>query len=109
MLPDAGVFVSIADAREWVPDPDVPGSEMVELVKIDGLWAGLTRFTTVDGPSSWTPPQRETICVIEGEVHIEIADGTTVHLRPGDVASLPAGQQTTWHISAPFQEMWVFT
>ena len=102
------VFVSTIDAEHWEPDPDVPGSEMHELVRADGVWAGLTRFRSVEGPSTWTPPQRETIHVLEGEVTIEISDGPTLRLGPGDLASLPAGRETTWHITAPFKEFWVF-
>ena len=45
-----GVFVVKAATDGWEPDPDVPGSEMRELVRADGVWAGLTRFTNVDGP-----------------------------------------------------------
>jgi len=71
------------------------------------VWAGLTRFTTVDGPTAWTPSQRETIHVLEGEVTIEIADGPAFTLRPGDLASLPARIETTWHITPPFTELWV--
>jgi uncharacterized cupin superfamily protein len=40
-------------------------------------------------------------------VTIEIADGPTLKLKPGDLASLPAGLQTTWHITPPFKELWV--
>jgi uncharacterized cupin superfamily protein len=105
----AGVFASSIDPDDWEPDPDVPGSEMHELVDADGTWAGLTRFRTADGPSRWTPPRRETILVLEGEVTIEVADGPTLHLRPGDLASLPGGRATTWHITAPFKEFWVFS
>jgi uncharacterized cupin superfamily protein len=103
------LFVSSIDPGHWEPDPEVPGSEMHELVRVDGLWAGLTRFKTVDGPQQWTPPQRETIHVLEGEVVIEVEGGRTLHLRPGDIASLPAGVQTTWHITTPFKEFWVLT
>lgn len=102
------VFVSSIDPEHWEPDPDVPGSEMHVLVDTDGMWAGLTRFLSVDGPQQWTPPRRETIHVLEGEVVIEVSGGRTLHLRPGDLASLPAGQATTWHITTPFKEFWVF-
>src|SRR5262249_59136355 len=85
----AALFVSNIDPDHWEPDPDVPGSEMHELVDADGTWAGLTRFLSVDGPQTWTPPRRETIHVLEGEVTIEVADGPTLTLRPGDLASLP--------------------
>jgi uncharacterized cupin superfamily protein len=88
MEPHPGVFLSHVKTEEWEPDPEVPGSEMHELVHADGVWAGLTRFTTVNGPSLWTPSQRETIHVLEGEVTIEIAGGPVLELKPGDLASL---------------------
>ena len=81
MEPYPGVFVSNVRTEEWEPDPEVPGSEMHELVHADGVWAGLTRFTSVDGPSPWTPSQRETIHVLQGEVAIEIAGGPTLMLN----------------------------
>ena len=98
MEPHPGVFVSTVRTEEWEPDPEVPGSEMHELVHADGVWAGLTRFTSVDGPSPWTPSQRETIHVLQGEVAIEIAGGPTLMLKPGDLASLPAGLETIGNV-----------
>jgi len=106
MEPHPGVFCSNVRTGEWEPDPEVPGSEMHELVHADGVLAGLTRFTTVEGPSPWTPSQRETIHVLEGEVTIEIAGGPALRLKPGDLASLPAGLETIWHITPPFTELW---
>jgi uncharacterized cupin superfamily protein len=102
-----GVFVSTVSADEWEPDPDVPGTEMHELVHDGAVWAGLTRISSVDGPITWTPEQRETIHVLEGSVRIEIADGPTLELKPGNIASLPAGSATTWHVTTPFKEFWV--
>src|SRR5262249_10809221 len=55
MEPHPGVFLSNVRTEEWEPDPEVPGSEMHELVHTDSVWAGLTRFTSVDGPTLWTP------------------------------------------------------
>ncbi len=66
MEPHPGVFVSKASTDAWERDPDVPGSEMHALVHADGVWAGLTRFTSVDGPVSWTPEQREVVLVLGG-------------------------------------------
>jgi uncharacterized cupin superfamily protein len=104
-----GPFVSHVTTEDWQPDPDVPGSTMHELVHEGGLWAGLTRFDTVDGPICWTPPAREVIHILKGEARIAIADGPTLRLKAGDLASLPAGCDTTWHISTPFKEFWVLT
>jgi uncharacterized cupin superfamily protein len=107
MQPHPGVFVSKASTDEWESDPDVPGSQMHELVHADGLWAGLTRFTSVNGPVPWTPERREVALILEGSVRIEIAGGDTLDLRVGDVFSLPPGVATTWYVTAPFKEMWV--
>lgn len=109
MEPHPGVFVSSVSPGTWAPDPQVPGSEMHELMQVDGVWAGLTRFTSIEGPATWTVPQRETIHILEGSVRIEIAGGPTLDLHPGDIASLPAGAVTTWHITTPFKEFWVLS
>jgi uncharacterized cupin superfamily protein len=102
-----GVFVSKASTVDWEPDPDVPGSEMHELVHRDGVWAGLTRFTGSDGPVMWTPERREVALILEGSVRIEVAGGDALELEAGDLFSLPPGVDTTWHVTAPFKEMWV--
>jgi uncharacterized cupin superfamily protein len=107
MEPYPGVFVSKAATDEWEPDSEVPGSEMHSLVHADGLWAGLTRFTSVDGPLPWTPERREVAMILEGSVQIEIADGGMLDLGTGDLFSLPPGVETTWRITTPFKEMWV--
>jgi uncharacterized cupin superfamily protein len=104
-----GVFVSNVETDAWMPDPDVPGSEMHELVHDGPVWAGMTRFTETPEPDAWTPEQRETIIVLEGSVRIEFADGSDVELHVGDMASIPAGLTTTWHVTVPFKEMWVLT
>jgi uncharacterized cupin superfamily protein len=107
MEPYPGVFVAKASTDDWKPDPEVPGSEMRELVHADGVWAGLTRFTDVDGAVPWTPERREVALILEGSVRIEIADGGTLDLGVGDLFSLPPGVATTWHVTTPFKEMWV--
>jgi len=101
------VFVSKASTDEWEPDPEVPGSVMHELVHADGVHAGFTRFTSVDGPVLWTPETREVALILEGAVRIEIAGGGELELVVGDLFSLPPGVETTWHITTPFREMWV--
>ena len=107
MEPHLGVFVSKVSTDDWEPDPDVPGSEMHGLVRADGVWAGMTRFTSVDGPVPWTPEQREVALILEGAVRIQIAGGPTLELGVGDLFSLPPGVETTWLITTPFKEMWV--
>src|SRR6266480_7363863 len=70
-----GVFLSNVNTDRWQPDPDVPGSEMHELVHEGPLWAGLTRITDALEPTPWAPDQRETAIVLEGSVRIEFSDG----------------------------------
>ena len=107
MEPHPGVFVVKGSTDRWEPDPDVPGSEMQELVHADGVWAGLTRVTSVDGLAPWTPERREVALILEGSVRIEFPDGGTLDVGTGDLFSLPPGIETTWHITVPFKEMWV--
>ena len=107
MKPYPGVFVVKASADAWQPDPDVPGSQMQELVRADGVWAGLTRFTNVDGPVRWTPERREIALILEGSVRIEIVAGGVLELGVGDLFSLPPGVETIWHVTTPFKETWV--
>ena len=102
-----GVFVLKASTNDWVSDPEVLGSEMQELVHRDGVQAGVTRFTRVDGPVPFTPEQREVAFVLEGSVRIQIAGGDTLELEVGDLFSLPPGVETTWHLSTPYKEVWV--
>jgi uncharacterized cupin superfamily protein len=101
-----GVFVSSAATDEWEHDPEV-GGEMHLLCREAGVEAGLSRFTDATEPVKWTIPDRETLLVLEGEARIEIAGGPTLELRAGDIASLPAGAETTWSLTTPFKEFWM--
>ncbi len=102
-----GVFVSNLATEDWEEDPEV-GGEVHMLCSVDGTEAGLSRIAeTPKQPIAFTPDRRETILILEGSVRIEIAGGPTLDLEQGDMASLPKGAKTLWHVSAPFKEMWV--
>jgi len=106
-----GVFVSnVKTEEDWRPDPEVGGDAeehvLFEMRDSGGGWAGLSRFTETVDPPPWTPPSREVLLVLEGEVQIVVADGPTLELKVGDMASLPGGVETTWHfVELPFKEM----
>jgi uncharacterized cupin superfamily protein len=102
-----GVFVAKSSTADFHPDPDIPGTEMHELVHADGVWAGFTRIAQVDGPMTWTPDRREIAMILEGTVRIEIAGADPLDLEVGDLFSIPPGVETTWHVTTPFKEMWV--
>jgi uncharacterized cupin superfamily protein len=103
-----GVFTSDIDTDEWEPVPDFPGSEFHNLVETNDFRAGLWRVMgngNITFP--WTPPLREAFLVLEGEVRIEIANGPALDLKPGSMASLAPGVETTWHVTTPFKDMYV--
>jgi uncharacterized cupin superfamily protein len=102
-----GVFVSSIATDEWRSDPEV-GGEMHVLVEAQGAYAGMSRFVDVPDPVTWVLPERETILILEGAARIEIAEGPTLDLKVGDLASLPRGASTTWHLTQPFRELWFF-
>jgi uncharacterized cupin superfamily protein len=102
-----GVFVSNLSTEVWEKDPEV-GGETHYLCAGAGVDAGLTRFDEASvSRVQWTLPGRETILVLEGEARIEIAGGPTLELKAGDMASMPTGAETTWHLTLPYREFWV--
>jgi uncharacterized cupin superfamily protein len=106
MEPYPGVFVSSVSAGTWEPDPEV-GGHMHVLCNGLGADSGMSLFSEPADPISWTLPGRETILVLEGAARIEIEGGPVLELTVGDIASLPAGARTTWHLTTPFKEFWV--
>lgn len=102
-----GVFVSNIGADDWRFDPEV-GGEMHVLVEDETAYAGMERFRDVSDLEPWTIPERETVLILEGAARIEIEGGPTLELKVGDMASLPKGAVTTWHLTLPFKELWFF-
>jgi uncharacterized cupin superfamily protein len=102
-----GIFVSNVVTDDWMPDAEV-GGEMHVLVEDDHAYAGMSRFVDVADPEPWALPERETLLVLEGAARIEITGGPTLTLKVGDMASLPKGAVTTWHLDLPFRELWFF-
>jgi uncharacterized cupin superfamily protein len=102
-----GTFVSSLHPDSWVTDPDV-GGEMHVLVEGDDSYVGMTKFDTDPGPIEWTMPCRESVVILEGSVRIEIVGGPTLELAEGDMASLAEGAVTTWHVTVPYRELWIF-
>lgn len=102
-----GLFVSNVMTDDWLADPEV-GGEMHVLVEDETAYAGLSRFTKTADLRSWTLPERETVLILEGSARIEIEGGPSLDLKVGDMASLPKGAVTSWHLTLPFRELWFF-
>jgi hypothetical protein len=65
-----GVFVSNTSTEEWRPDPEIGGGA-----------------------------DEHVLLVLEVRARIDIEDGPTLDLGPGDMASLPTGAVTRWHLT----------
>jgi uncharacterized cupin superfamily protein len=101
------IFASKLSTSDWEIDPDI-GGLMHMLCSQGRVQAGLSRFDQVDGPVTYTLPERETFLILEGRAHIDIDDSPSLDLEPGSFASLPKGAVTTWTLTTPFREFWVF-
>ena len=105
-----GVFVSSVSTEDFRPDPEIGGDAEEHVLFDDGTArAGLSRFgegADAD-PPVWELPATQVLLVLEGSARIEIAGGPTLELETGDMAALPKGAKTTWHLTLPFKEMWV--
>jgi quercetin dioxygenase-like cupin family protein len=105
-----GVFVSNISTTDYRPDDEI-GGDAEEHVLFDSgeIQAGLTRFAERADPDPpvWTLPATEILLVLEGKARVEISGGPTLELKTGDMAALPKGAKTTWHLTLPFKELWV--
>lgn len=104
-----GVRVSKASDETWELDPDV-GGQMKALYRAEGAEAGLSRFSEpLAEPIRWTLPAKETFYVLEGAARVEISGGPTIEVGAGDMATIPAGAETTWHLTTPFEDFYVLS
>jgi uncharacterized cupin superfamily protein len=105
-----GVFVTSTATEEWRADPEVGGGAEEHVLFDNGaMRAGLSRFASDADPEPppWVLTQTEVLLVLEGTARIEIEGGPTLDLKPGDLAALPKGAVTRWHLTLPFKEVWV--
>ena len=105
-----GVYASRVDSDGFEADEEIGG--FTHMLFDDGsasvgLWK--PGSDVGDFPKTGALPARETIVVLVGSVRIEIEDGPTLDLGVGDMASMPKGAVTTWHPSAEFKEIWVYS
>ena len=103
-----GVFVTKAGQESFEADDEVGGSVHV-LREDDDVQAGV--WVAPGQPSEGTPfefPHHETVYVVSGEVEIDIEDGPTLRLGPGDMASFRKGVRSTWRPAPGFKEFWVY-
>jgi uncharacterized cupin superfamily protein len=106
-----GVAVPTADVK--LPLEPLPADEVVagqpragaaELGVVAGadvgIWemtAGVARDVEVD----------EVFVVLSGSATVGFEDGSSMLLRPGDVARLAAGSRTTWSVHEPLRKVYI--
>jgi hypothetical protein len=104
-----GIYVGNVANSEWEKDEEAGGFVQVLFEDGDragGLWmVGSEPHAAQDHEL----PARETIVILAGSVRIEVKDGPTLELGAGDMASMPKGAVTSWHPSADFKEVWLYS
>jgi len=104
-----GVFVSNLDADSWEHDEETGG--LVHLLRADeAVQAGLWKPGAVAGKVIEVElVADETLLVLEGSGKLEVDDGPSLELKPGDMVSLRKGARTNWIVDADFREFWVYS
>ena len=69
---------------------------------VRGIWR-VTQGTVTD------TEQDELFVVIEGRATIEVTDGPTIEVGPGDVCILERGARTTWTVHEPLRKVFQIT
>jgi uncharacterized cupin superfamily protein len=69
---------------------------------VRGIWR-ITQGTVTD------TEEDELFVVIEGRATIEVADGATIEVGPGDVCVLERGARTTWTVHEPLRKVFQIT
>src|SRR2546428_13849385 len=89
--PQPGMFVLHRLTARFESDPDVPGSQMSELVHVGPIWAGFTRLVDAPGPMTWMQENREVLAVMEEVVRRLFSVGRAVSLGRRDSAPVAPG------------------
>lgn len=100
-----GVHLIGSGSRSWEPDDEVGGFLQVLFEEGDAA-VGLWKPRGEDPVAGNLLSARETVVVLQGTVRIEIVNGPTLELAPGDVASLPQGVEVNWFPSSDFVKVW---
>ena len=56
----------------------------------------------------WSYGSQETCLVIKGEATVTMDDGTVVELKPGTLATFPAGSSCTWDVKQAIEKHYSF-
>jgi len=99
------------DAKAWVtlptePSyPTPPGEEWYAYKSPDGRFStGVWRREPETGPMDMT--YDEVAVLIDGEVDVDLSDGRSLAVGPGDALISPAGSRATWRARSGVEKFW---
>lgn len=106
------VHASALPDSELEPDPledakivgGAPEVRALALHDSDDLAVGVWQHST--GVSTDVEAD-EVFVVLSGRATVEVADGPTLEVGPGDVGMLPAGARTTWTVHETLRKVYV--
>ena len=105
---DAAASVPVAHTPLPASQQGTPGGAVstgaAELSGTDGLSVGVWEHSV--GISTDTE-QDEVFVIIHGRGRIFFEDGRCLHLEPGTIGRLLAGQKTRWEVDEPLRKVWV--
>lgn len=105
---DNAALVPVAHSPLPASQQGTPGGAVstgvAELSGTHGLSVGVWEHSV--GISTDTE-QDEVFVIIHGSGRIYFEDGRCLHLQPGTVGRLLAGQKTRWEVDAPLRKVWV--
>jgi uncharacterized protein len=59
------------------------------------------------GSFHWTFDTDETAIILEGQVTVQMENGATLHLGPGDLAFFSSGQKCIWTVEKNLREVYI--
>ena len=105
-----GVFVSNIATEEWQADPEIGGgAEEHVLFDTEPCEQGChgSQGDADQQPPDWALPATQVAPRARKVRRGSKLNGPVLELKAGDMACLPKGAVTTWHLTLPFKGMWV--
>ena len=94
-----------SEAARNPEETDPPGGEFTAAGSPDGKFnVGYWRRDVQRRP--FVRPYHEVALILEGEVEIELDDGTVLRAGPGDILDTPKGSGGFWRSLKPVRKVW---
>lgn len=86
-------------------ETDPPGSEFTAAASPDAKFS--VGFWQRDAQHrQFVRPYHEVALILEGEVEVELEDGTVLRAGPGDILDTPKGSSGFWRSQGPVRKIW---